>query len=93
MKSRNDAEIKVRLPVGMKSSLQAIADSRLTSEASIVREALLQYLRERGDRLGKPDVGSTAFGSRRTETDSLNETPAVPRSPFRVPRSPKPRKP
>ena len=49
--------------------------------------------RDRERTLGKANAATSAFAARRTGTDSLNDAAAAPRSPFRAPRSPKPRKP
>lgn len=43
-----DEEIKVRVPGSVKSAIREIAESRLTSESEIAREALIDYLARRG---------------------------------------------
>ena len=40
-------EIKVRVPTSLKEGIVDIANSRMTSESEIVREALIQYLQSR----------------------------------------------
>lgn len=42
-----DEDLKVRVPGPLKRAVRSIADSRLTSESAIVREALLEYFERR----------------------------------------------
>ena len=44
MPTPKNEEIKIRVPLAMKAQVQALAESRLSSESAIVREALLAYL-------------------------------------------------
>jgi hypothetical protein len=45
MPNTKTEDIKVRVPIAIKLALQSIAQSRLTTESEILREALLQYLK------------------------------------------------
>jgi len=40
-----DAELRVRLPGGLKSELERMAEERWLKSADLVREALVQYVR------------------------------------------------
>jgi len=41
-----DAELRVRLPEGLKSELEQMAEARWLKSADLVREALVQYVRK-----------------------------------------------
>lgn len=42
--ARKTADIKVRVPEGMKKAIQSLPEARFTSEGQVVREALSEYL-------------------------------------------------
>jgi len=89
--------MKKRIQVSLNPVLvgwaRAMMGSHGCDSLSEYLECLIRDEQKRSDRLGESPAGTSAFAARRTGTDSLNDAAAAPRSPFRAPRSPKPRKP
>lgn len=53
-----DEELKVRIPLVLKDAIRALARARMTSESEIVREALLDYVHQRGSLLKDTSIPS-----------------------------------